>query len=69
MKLTKEAIEEFENARNDLWEEEKAWWRAQKEILMRQEDLRNKFILAYDLDRGISIEQQIADWRWKNNHA
>jgi len=63
-KLTKQSVEEYEAARNILWQEEAKWWQVRDELLSRQIDLRSKFRLANDLANNINIEQQIADWRW-----
>lgn len=65
--MTIEEIEEFEKKRDALWQEEAEWWLVRREILGRQTDLRSKFIFATGIANNIAIEQQIADWRWRQS--
>lgn len=63
--LTEEVIKQFEDVREAYWKEIGTWWDRYEEIQKREHIRRDEFIKEHNLSLLDSIEQQIADWRWK----
>ena len=66
--LTEEIVKQFEAARAAYWKEYGDWWDKYHEIQERERTRRAEFVKEYNLSLQDNIEQQIADWRWKQTH-
>lgn len=66
--LTEEIVKQFEAARAAYWKERGDWMDKYDEIQEREACRCVEFARDHGLSLNDSIEQQIADWRWKQTH-